>query len=129
MLSPLKQARMKAGYSIKEVAQELHIREQYLVALEENNYSIIPGKVYADGYLKLYARYLGVSIVANPSNNTQDDNVLQNKLVADRKFSKYLVIISILMLVVTVLYYNSVLQNTIDIDVISIVENTNSLVK
>ncbi|WPY00356.1 Helix-turn-helix domain protein [Candidatus Trichorickettsia mobilis] len=123
MPSKLKQARIKMGCSTSEAAQALHIREQYLIALEENDFSAIPGKVYVDGYLKLYSRYLGIDLVVN-SVNTPHNGMLQSKITVEHKFSKYLVIVSILMLIITVISYNSVLRSNVDIDVMSIVENT-----
>ena len=54
MSSKLKEAREAAGYSIDYVADQLNIRKQYLLALEEGNYDIMPGKVYTEGYKKMY---------------------------------------------------------------------------
>ena len=45
-----------------EVAeQQTKIRKKYLVALEEENFDIMPGKVYVRGFLRNYARFLGVN--------------------------------------------------------------------
>ncbi|WP_316353231.1 helix-turn-helix domain-containing protein [Candidatus Trichorickettsia mobilis] len=126
MPSQLKQARIKMGCSTSEAAQALRIREQYLIALEENDFSAIPGKVYVDGYLKLYSRYLGVNLTIN-SIDTPYNGMAQGKIAVEHKFSKYLVIVSILMLIITIISYNSVLRSNVDIDVMSIVENTEKI--
>ena len=46
--------------SILAVQQELHIRERYLEALEQDDFEQFPGSVYARGFLRSYARYLGL---------------------------------------------------------------------
>lgn len=50
--------------SIGEVQQELHIRERYLEALEHDAFDQFPGDVYARGFLRSYARYLGLDAEA-----------------------------------------------------------------
>jgi len=62
MTSVLQEARERVGVKIEDVAKQLKIRRQYLVALEENDYGKIPGDVYAQGYLKMYASYLGINL-------------------------------------------------------------------
>lgn len=46
---------------LRDVAQRLHIRAKYLAALEEGDLDVIPGKVYARGYLRQYAEFLGLN--------------------------------------------------------------------
>ena len=50
--------------SIAAVQQELHIRERYLDALEHDDFDQFPGTVYARGFLRSYARYLGLDAEA-----------------------------------------------------------------
>ena len=90
--------------------------------LKKTIFSIFPGKVYVDGYLKLYFRYLGVNLKVNSVNNPHND-ILQGKMAVEHNFSKSLVIVSILMLIITIISYNSIMQSTVDIDAMSIVEN------
>lgn len=54
----LKNARTKRRLTIPEVSQELHIREDYLEALEKDAWDRLPGEVYGQGFLRSYARYL-----------------------------------------------------------------------
>ena len=58
MLSELKKARIATKLSLDDVSRQLNIRKKYLIALEENNLSAIPGDAYINGYLKLYAKFL-----------------------------------------------------------------------
>ncbi len=56
----LRAAREARGMSLTAVQQELHIRERYLEALEQDDWEQFPGIVYARGFLRSYARYLGL---------------------------------------------------------------------
>jgi cytoskeletal protein RodZ len=56
----LKNRRIELGISLEEAEQNLKIRKKYLVALEEGDESILPGRTYFVGYLRNYANYLGI---------------------------------------------------------------------
>jgi cytoskeleton protein RodZ len=55
----LRQARMARGEQIEDVAEHLRIRPTYLYGLEQGDLSIMPGRIYALGFLRSYAQYLG----------------------------------------------------------------------
>lgn len=57
----LKKLRTSKGLHLREVEESLHIRRSYLEAIEESEYEKIPSEVYARGFLKNYARFLGVN--------------------------------------------------------------------
>jgi len=42
------------------VAEDLNIREAYIEAIENNDYSALPGKAYVSGFIKSYSEYLGL---------------------------------------------------------------------
>lgn len=46
--------------SQQEVSERLHIRTRYVSAIEEGRFDLMPGKVYARGYLHKYAEFLGL---------------------------------------------------------------------
>lgn len=52
----LKQARERAGLSISEIAGQLHLGEDLVVAMENNDHSKLPGPVFTKGYMRNYAR-------------------------------------------------------------------------
>jgi cytoskeleton protein RodZ len=52
----LRAARVAAGMPIGRVASELHLHEDLLEALERDVYAQMPGRVFARGYLRNYAR-------------------------------------------------------------------------
>lgn len=56
----LKEARQNKGVSLEEVEKELRIRSKYLQALEDEDFSVMPAEVYAKGFLRNYAIYLGL---------------------------------------------------------------------
>src|SRR5918993_5070156 len=56
----LKQTRRKRGLSFDEVEQATKIRKRYLSGLEREDYAMLPDAVYAQGFLKTYANYLGL---------------------------------------------------------------------
>jgi cytoskeleton protein RodZ len=56
----LEQRRKERGLSLEEVEQATKIRKRYLTGLEREDYAILPDAVYARGFLKTYANYLGL---------------------------------------------------------------------
>lgn len=56
----LRRARMRKGLTLLDVEAVLHIRMAYLEAIEDGNFSIIPGHVYAKGFIRNYAEYVGL---------------------------------------------------------------------
>ncbi|WP_418789940.1 helix-turn-helix domain-containing protein [Phosphitispora sp. TUW77] len=57
----LKNARESKGISLSKAEEDTKIRKKYLQALETGNYDVLPGKVYAKGFLRNYANYLGLN--------------------------------------------------------------------
>ncbi len=57
----LRQTRLDKGLSLMQAQQATKIRQSFLAALEEDDYSILPPPVYVRGFIKNYARYLGLS--------------------------------------------------------------------
>ncbi len=58
--SILSEARAARGLTLSQIETELRIRSKFLAALEEGRYDALPTPVHARGYLKNYARYLGL---------------------------------------------------------------------
>ncbi len=58
----LKDARERRGLSIDEASSRLRIRKDYLRALEDADWSHLPEEVYAIGFLRQYARFLGEDV-------------------------------------------------------------------
>src|SRR5262249_15425030 len=56
----LREARESQGISLSQAAVETRILQRYLVALEEGDFQHLPGDVYAGGFIRNYAEYLGI---------------------------------------------------------------------
>lgn len=68
----LREAREQLGWSLADVAANLRIRYVYLLALEEGRIADLPGIAYAVGFVRAYAKLLGL-----------DPNVMSRRLRAD----------------------------------------------
>jgi cytoskeleton protein RodZ len=56
----LQDARKEQNLSIKQVASKIHIRQRYLIDLEEGQLDDLPGRVYIFGFIRTYARFLSL---------------------------------------------------------------------
>lgn len=56
----LRMARESQGISLSQAAVETRILQRYLVAIEDGDYQHLPGDVYARGFIRNYALYLGI---------------------------------------------------------------------
>jgi cytoskeleton protein RodZ len=56
----LEKARKEKGLSLDEVEHATKIRKRYLAGLEREDFGALPDAVYARGFLKTYANYLGL---------------------------------------------------------------------
>ncbi|MBR2214495.1 MAG: helix-turn-helix domain-containing protein [Selenomonadaceae bacterium] len=56
----LRRGREAKGLSIKDVEKGTSIRALYIEALEKGDYATLPGEVYAKGFLRNYANFIGL---------------------------------------------------------------------
>jgi cytoskeleton protein RodZ len=56
----LKERREQLGYSLQDAAQHTRIRRALLESIENNRFSDLPGQAYVTGFIRVYARYLGL---------------------------------------------------------------------
>ena len=59
MTQSLQEIRKNSGLSLSEIAGQLKIQRKYLEAIECGNFSDLPERVYAVGFIKNYADFLG----------------------------------------------------------------------
>lgn len=57
-------AREARGLTLSDVAEHLHIRSVYLAAIESENFASIGAPVYVRGFIRTYARFLGMDAEA-----------------------------------------------------------------
>ena len=56
----LRQAREERGITITEVAEQTRISPHYLELIENDDYSTLPGGIFNKGFVKSYAKYVGI---------------------------------------------------------------------
>ena len=56
----LKKKREELGKDLREISDTLKIKHDYLKAIEEENYSMLPEEVYVKGYIRKYAELLKI---------------------------------------------------------------------
>ena len=56
----LRQERERQNLSISDIEQGTSIRATYIEAIENGEYDKLPGKVYTKGFIKNYAKFLGL---------------------------------------------------------------------
>ena len=60
MGSILRSARERRGLTFKQIQEETKIHPRFLKALEEGGYSVFSSPVHIKGFLRIYARFLGL---------------------------------------------------------------------
>lgn len=56
----LREARQRRRIDLVAAEQDTKIRSKYLAALEDEEFELLPGPVFIRGFLRTYARYLGL---------------------------------------------------------------------
>lgn len=56
----LRAAREQSGRSLAELSTVTRVPSRYLVALEQNDFSVLPNRVFSIGYVRVYAAALGL---------------------------------------------------------------------
>lgn len=57
----LRRVRKTCGYSLDDVARVTKINPRYLDAIENDEFTKIPGETFLQGFLRAYARFLGIN--------------------------------------------------------------------
>ncbi len=123
----LKSTREAKGITLEKAEEDTKIRKRYLEALEEGNYDIIPGRVYARGFLRNYSNYLGLDqdeimieykLLGMPVKDEYSRTDIQaslNRARSSRRSGKktYLLTVGVAVLAIaTLMFYNFVYKNT-----------------
>jgi cytoskeleton protein RodZ len=69
----LRDARLQRNVTLQQAASATRIKPSFLEALEDGDYSLLPGAAYNTGFLRNYAQYLGL----NPDDILHDFYALQ----------------------------------------------------
>ena len=57
----LRQAREERGFTLSEVAEQTRISSLYLESIENDDYKILPGGIFNKGFVKSFAKFVGVN--------------------------------------------------------------------
>lgn len=87
----LRLARQKKGVTLAEASKKIHIRQEYLQALENNDHRLLPSGLYGRQFLKEYCRYLQLNIKkiikhSPPTETASDQNPFSQKILRKSKF-------------------------------------------
>ncbi len=58
----LREARRARGLTLEEVEEETKIRKKYIMAMEMEQFEVLPGPIYAKAFLKNYAKFLNLNL-------------------------------------------------------------------
>jgi len=58
----LKKVRELKGFSLNEISEATNIKSHFLSSLENGDYCELPGRAYAVGFLREYAKYVGLDL-------------------------------------------------------------------
>ena len=61
----LRDARMRARIDVSEIEDKTKIRAKYLRALENEEWSLLPGPTFVKSFLRTYAQALGLELSAS----------------------------------------------------------------
>ena len=56
----LKEAREQKNLTLEQLQETTKIQKRYLAAIEDNKFSVLPGKFYAKAFIKEYANAVGI---------------------------------------------------------------------
>ena len=56
----LREMRENSGFSLTDISERTHIREQHLRGIETGDLSLLPARAYVSGFVKTYAEVLGL---------------------------------------------------------------------
>lgn len=90
----LRQARDARGITISEVAEQTRISALYIESIENNDYQTLPGGIFNKGFVKSYAKYVGVDeqealrdynnlIAEQGGGNTEDRQTYRSEVLTD----------------------------------------------
>lgn len=77
----LREARQRRGLTLDDIAQRTFIKLHYLEALESGQFERLPAPVYTSGYIRQYARMLGMDdtqVIQYYQNKKNDDSAQLN---------------------------------------------------
>lgn len=81
------QERKNKGLSIEEIAKTTKIKEEFLLAIEKGDFKALPSSAYAYGFVRNYAKYLGLPVEKSLALYRREYDEKKNVEVLPRGFS------------------------------------------
>ncbi|MFW5998644.1 MAG: helix-turn-helix domain-containing protein [bacterium] len=112
----LKQTRIEKELTLEDIEKMTKIRKKYLKAIEEENFGVIPGKIYIKSFIRTYGNSLGLNGM-KLAQEYENRLIKQRQLLEEKQkemeensfFDKYkILIISLLILFIligTLIFY------------------------
>lgn len=85
MCSQFKIAREAKKAALEDVAEELKIQTYYLEAIENFDFHLLPESVYAIGFIKSYANFLGIDYTQAVSRFKIDRGLQEETFIDEEK--------------------------------------------
>ena len=82
----LRKKRKDLKLSLDEISSKTNISKQYLKALESGDYSIFPADIFARGYFKQSAKFIGLEIPPPVKNNKNQDTEIKVHINTNSNF-------------------------------------------
>ncbi|MFA4942213.1 MAG: helix-turn-helix domain-containing protein [Patescibacteria group bacterium] len=112
----LRFTRLQKDLSVEEVARFLKVKPEYVYALEDEDYALLPGGIYGKIFLKKYVNFLGLDykkivksfVKERRIYASEDDDVFSKKVIKRRKliiFPKVFRNLLIVLAIVTCVLY------------------------
>ena len=79
--------RKRKGLSIAQVAKDTKIKEEFLYAIEKGDFKALPSSAYAYGFVRNYAKYLGLPVEKSLAIYRREYDEKKNVEVLPRGFS------------------------------------------
>ncbi|MGM8211689.1 helix-turn-helix domain-containing protein [Virgibacillus sp. W0430] len=77
----LRDAREEKGISLDHLQETTKIQKRYLIAIEEGNYNVLPGKFYAKAFIKEYANAVGLDAYALLDDFVEQDPIDEDESI------------------------------------------------
>lgn len=112
----LRRERELRGIKLEEISESTKISVRYLRALEEEDLEKLPGGIFSKGFVRAYAKYLGideeqaladfVGVVGEPQTELPNPPPPPEKPQVDTHYSRWWIVAAIVALIAVAVYFN-----------------------
>lgn len=88
VLKKFKETREDMGLSVSDVTDTLRIGREYIEAIENSEFDKLPDRVYAIGFIRNYARFLGIDEVEAIAEYKDKTDIVESPRIVSKKPGK-----------------------------------------